>query len=532
MKKKIKKVIIILIVLAILAGACVGGVFAYKKYRDENLTAKVEYVSNLNWGYYGDEGTTVEGYITNDYSQDIYIQDKKVKEILVKEGDSVDVGTPLLVYDTTQEELQVDMKQLDLQKIDNDILLANRELERLKKVTPVPDDYFETQGDGTGEEGSEAPLPQVFVMESQKQLGDAYNYIDGSSNPYAGSGTPQDPYRFLCTPECYVTGSYLNMLVQKEQAAAFEIWSGNNKDFGSLLSCWIVDGSDMASVAEDSRWQVSTQEMVQEESFVEEEAPIEDEAEEDENDTVETVYTVSELKDAITEKENDLKSLDIEKRKEELSLQKLKKEVEKGTVTSTVKGVVKSIGDAENPALDGSPFLQVMGSSGIYIQGNIGELMLDQVQVGQTVSVSSWNNGGIYDASITEIKDYPSENGWYGGDGNSNVSYYQFTAYIENPEGLTSGDYVNVSLTGETTEMQSDALCIEKAYVREENGRSYVLKAGEDNRLVKQYVQTGKTVYGSAIEIKGGLSDSDRIAFPYGKTAKEGIRAVESDEIE
>ena len=62
-----------------------------------------------------------------------------------------------------------------------------------------------------------------------------------------------------------------------------------------------------------------------------------------------------------------------------------------------------------------------------------------------------------------------------------------------------------------------------------DSGKYYVLKVGEDDRLVKQYVQTGRTIYGSAIEIKGGLNESDRIAFPYGKTAKEGIRAVESE---
>ena len=51
-----------------------------------------------------------------------------------------------------------------------------------------------------------------------------------------------------------------------------------------------------------------------------------------------------------------------------------------------------------------------------------------------------------------------------------------------------------------------NSIFIEKAYVREENGRSYVLKADENNRLVKQYVETGKTLYGQAVEIKSGLS--------------------------
>ena len=65
--------------------------------------------------------------------------------------------------------------------------------------------------------------------------------------------------------------------------------------------------------------------------------------------------------------------------------------------------------------------------------------------------------------------------------------------------------------------------------MRDEDGKSYVLKAGEDGRLVKQYVQTGKILYGSSVEIKSGLSEQDRIAFPYGKTAKEGAKVVESE---
>ena len=529
MKKKIKKIIIFLIVVGILAGAGAGGVFAYQSYRRENLTAEVVYVSNLYWGFYEDGGVTSEGNITNDYAQNIYTEDKTVKEVLVKEGDTVDVGTPLLIYDTTQEEIQVEMKELEAQGIANKIILAQRELERLKKVTPVPDDQADnihTTVPGSGAAPS-TPMRDVVVMQVQQKVGDAYNYIDKSAKPYTGKGTPEEPYRFVCTPECYVTGTYLNKLVKNEQAAAFEIWSGNSKDMGNLQSCWTVDGSDMGAVEENTKWLVTTQEVMEEESYQEEEEIEEDEPEED---TVEEVYTVSELRHAIEEKEREIKDLDIDKRKSDLELKKQKKKVEEAQVVSAIKGVVKSVADVENPPADGSPFMEVQGSTGIYVQGNVSELMLDQVKVGQDITVSSWNSGQTYTATVSEISDYPSENnGWYGGDGNSNVSYYQFTAYIENPEGLKNGDYVNLSMTGEVSQEQSNKLYIDKAYVREEGGKYYVLKGGEDDRLVKQYVQTGRTIYGSAIEIKGGLNESDRIAFPYGKTAKEGIRAVESE---
>ena len=57
------------------------------------------------------------------------------------------------------------------------------------------------------------------------------------------------------------------------------------------------------------------------------------------------------------------------------------------------------------------------------------------------------------------------------------------------------------------------------------------MKADDDNRLVKQYIATGKIMYGYAIEIKGGLSMKDRICFPYGKEVKEGVRTKDSTEV-
>ena len=156
--------------------------------------------------------------------------------------------------------------------------------------------------------------------------------------------------------------------------------------------------------------------------------------------------------------------------------------------------------------------------------------MLDQIEVGQEISANSWNNGQMYSATIMEISEYPSENnGGNYGEGNPNVSYYSFTAYIEDASGLINGDYLELSITPATNQEESNALFIDKAYVREENGSYYVLKADAEDRLVKQYVQTGRTMYGSAIDIKSGLQETDRIAFPYGKTAKEGIKVVDAE---
>ena len=41
---------------------------------------------------------------------------------------------------------------------------------------------------------------------------------------------------------------------------------------------------------------------------------------------------------------------------------------------------------------------------------------------------------------------------------------------------------------------------------------------------MKQVVHTGRTFYGSLIEIKDGITTEDYVAFPYGKKVKEGAK--------
>ena len=108
------------------------------------------------------------------------------------------------------------------------------------------------------------------------------------------------------------------------------------------------------------------------------------------------------------------------------------------------------------------------------------------------------------------------------------MSFYPYIAYIADTDGLKNGEYVDLKMTAQQSDEEQDGIYLQRAYIREENGRSYVLIADENDRLKKQYVETGKVIYGEAVEIKSGLTKEDRIAFPYGKTAKEGYK-VEDD---
>ena len=47
----------------------------------------------------------------------------------------------------------------------------------------------------------------------------------------------------------------------------------------------------------------------------------------------------------------------------------------------------------------------------------------------------------------------------------------------------------------------------------------------DDNGILrKQYVTTGKIYYGEVIEVTGGLTMENNIAFPYGDGAIEGVK--------
>lgn len=536
--KGAKKYIVLLTVIFALVAAAAGGVYAYQKYQEENLQAEVLSVANLNMGWWGDPMSS-SGYVSDDYTQSIHLEDKTVAEIKVEEGAPVNAGDPLIVYDTTEIQIQIDMKKLELQGIKNDIILAERELERLKKIKPVSavtPVAPSTPSGGTTQ--NKKPVvtkePSVIMMKVPKKDGDAYNYIDETAKPYEGKGTAEKPYRFLCTQECYVMGSYLNWLVTNEQVAAFEIWSGNSVEEGTLLSCWTVNGMKQSMVGGSTKWLVGTQEEIEEGVTIEEETETESETESETQSTpsaseteYEEEYTAEELKREIAEKESEIKELTISRKIARLDLKGMQRSRKKNVVYANINGVVRTVGDPEDPPTDGSAFMEISGAAGMYIKGSISELMLEQIEVGQEISANSWNTGQVYTAVISEISEYPTDERSYG-EGNPNVSYYSFMAYIEDSEGLSNGDYLDVSITPAASGENMNALYIEKAYVRTENGRSYVMKAGEDNRLVKQYVETGRTIYGSSVEIKSGLSLEDRIAFPYGKTAKEGVKVTES----
>lgn len=505
-KKNRKKIIISVIIIAAVVVCAVVGIF----YQKNSRTAQVTPVSNLSDSYWGDEVYS-SGQIRNDQSQAVYLQQNDtVKEVFVEEGQEVEIGDQLLSIDTTASELNYNMQTLEVEKLKNKITIAQNELKKLKNTKPV----------SPASSQSEEP---VAAAAGPEKTGNAYNYVSESAVAYNAAdadGSAESPYRYLCTESAYVTGEMLIKLAEEGACAVFEVHDGNLVSGEPELS-WEVDGSMIPIPDAGTKWDIASRTQV-----TEEEIPVETISGVEETEG----YTRSELNEMISEKEQEIKELDLSKRKAELEVEKLKQGNSDGIVYATVKGTVKNIQDKDNLSTDGTPFLEVVGTEGLYVTGQLSELLLDEVEPGQTVQVMAWESGISCEAAITEISDYPaSEVSGYGA-GNQNVSYYPYTAFIEDTSGLKNGEYVDLTMTLGGDE-SGDTIYLAKAYVRTENGKSYVYKADENNRLVKQYVETGKTIYGYSVEIKSGLTMEDRIAFPYGKTAKEGIKAVDSDEM-
>ena len=87
-------------------------------------------------------------------------------------------------------------------------------------------------------------------------------------------------------------------------------------------------------------------------------------------------------------------------------------------------GTVKAVRDPDEAYNNSEAVVELSGGGGYYVTGTLSEMDLGSVQVGDSVSISSWMTGAACEGTIVSIDDYPTSNGNNWGDGNRNVSYY------------------------------------------------------------------------------------------------------------
>ena len=540
-----KKVIAIVIGIVVTLGVVGGAIFGYKSYSANTNEVEVQPVSYINWGYWGDTETSY-GMVTNDSAQEIYLTDSmKIQKVYVQQGDVVKVGDPLIAYDTSELQINIQRKKLDINTIENDIVQAAYKLNALKNSTPV-DKTPPQMDEDKYEELAGQDNVNNSITEKDAKDNRIYNYLTEDAVPFniasAPTGTQYDPYIYCVNKNAYAYGSFFNsirptatdadgiyvcvVVPLKDVAGKIVVdvagkpvadtsVTTNTKDFNGEFIPMEYDADKMWYVFSGAERNPSDLAGEYRDEFL---SGLEDWI-------APEGYTQNELIEEIAATEKRLKDLDISHRRQLLELESMQKTASDGVIYAEVAGEVKTLGDPNNPLQDGTAFLVVASNDGLYVSGTISELLLGDVTIGTVVTANSWESGMSFEATITEISDYPvTSNSW--GEGNPNVSYYAYTAYIEDSTALRNGEYVDLSISTNQSE-GSGGIYIDKAYVREENGRYYCMIADENGRLKKQYVVTGKTVYGSAIEVKSGITDEDMIAFPYGKNVVEGAKTVE-----
>ena len=598
MNKKIKAGILAAGVVVILAGGIGFGLSKMNKTKVD--VYQVGEIKQSMWG----ESNSLEGIITSSVSQKIQLQDNQiVEEVFVQEGQSVVEGTPLLSYDMTLVNIDLEMEKLNREQLKIKKKGLENTLEKLKKkevaktgtsletyeVLPLavwnseinleilpewkanvpenpqepeqPEEPQEPENPENPEQPENPENPQQPEVKAYERLyGDpeldtVFQEKGEKAVPYKGSGTEEDPYLYLCKENVLIQGAFLNQLAgftedgtERHPVHCILELRKENKKEGRLLAALYLNGEKIAEKVKADGWYktyLGTYDPIQEPQQPQNpevpgngENPSDpdpegigdlfddipgagDFMEEIPEDAIINTYTKEEQEKAIAETNHEIRTITLDIKESDRKVQAIEKQLNNQVVKSTIVGTVKKVGDKEKGQIDGEPFLEIESTEGIYVTGTVNEYMLEKIKEGQILTGFSYQSGMMFEAQVKEVSPYPASDNYYGYSNNSQVSYYPFTAYISNSQGLENQEWVNMELPAE--EISGDGIYLSREYIREKDGEDFVYKEDENHRLVKQPVKTGKLFYGM-IEIKEGITEEDYISFPYGKKVKEGAK--------
>ena len=404
-------------------------------------------------------------------------------------------------------------------------------------------------GDNADDDFSDSSDEQIDILDTDEDVNQDtsgltdgnpmfYQVLDGDSKPLSGKGTKKHPYVFLCSSAkgyVVVQGSFLNKM------AAFD--ANGNKEDGkkgywyqlefhqndtvedladrkkSCTGYYLVDGSLLEKMVPDYSEVEFT---LADASHYDHDS--DDDAGDDGGDQGDSGNASISREDAIKIQQNKVESLKLDIRESKLNIEKLEKKVKKEVIYSKLDGTVAKVGDPATTASDGSDFMTIKSKEGFYVKGTVSELMLDQIKEGTILNCSG--QSGDFEAEVVDVSEYPVSGDNYSGNGNPNVSYYSYTATIPDKSVKVSDDdyWLTITLQSDT---QSKGIVLDRAFVRSENGNSYVYK--DDNGVLKKQklIVGGNVNGGYSVLVTGGITRDDKIAFPYGDTVKEGAKTQE-----
>lgn len=594
MKKK-KALAIFIVSVLLVSGGGIGGAAYYKKQKNEKRVVNVVPVINMMGYEYGNE-MTIDGTVITGSKQNIMLEkDQVVEKVLVKKGDTVKVGTPLIAYDTTSLKLALQEKKNAVDAAEDDLRTAKKELEHLQSLHPAEDRQYDWIEDPEEIEAEELPeetafmtqpveVPVSTVISTEKtttseeipvetDLTDSVeptvptistepieptepvleeNVLYTLEDAVQGDGSLSQPYLFFCERDTVVKMDLLLLLQQNGSHAIFQVttdgyqWLVDGTTLPSSLTDWTV--SQGVTVGQDGTLSVDFRQVLygtfqiagnggddmlppdEDGDFDFDDGWFDDDIWGDDSESDDYMYTAQELTAMIQKQQSKIKTLEFSKKSADLDYQAALKKQDDGMERSLIDGVVTELHtDLTDKEAETKPYLVIQGSGGLQVQGTISEWNLPKLQIGTEINAMSYDTGDSFTVIVTEVDDVPVTDGNIPYNENPNNSMYSFRAKTDEQYDIAVENWLSLSFMEEST---SSHFYLPLQYVRQENGQYYVMKANDKNRLVKQMIQTGKIRYGSEIEIKSGLEETDRICFPYGKDVREGVRTKDTDEVQ
>lgn len=527
--------------------------------------------------YWGD---TRESYgpVSTDRIQTVFLSDTQtVNEVLVSEGDTVKKGDLLMTFDTTLSALAVEKKRLEVERAKLQLEDAETRLAEINNMRPMQ----EGSPDIPYDPGDDDRLVTAYdLFPSLSPYPRTYDY-DGSSAETAiicwmQPGTVVTNILLTAAAQRALELQQANIQYGQSQASDFpegeEIeeepsfpetypeysepeWSEpdgpepedptvptaptipNDPELPDILNDFYVvfkSTSDNYSRGDKTVWQgMHIYRAGGHYNFSFCDSVIEDysmkPAEEDDNDydfDYGSGMTAAQISKLRNEQQKKIKELQLKLKMTDAEYKIMVTELSDGNIYAETDGKVISVLSEDEAKMNQQPVLKVSGGGGFIVEGTLSELERDSVSIGQEVTIQDWQSGMSYTGSITAIRDFPSGQQGYYGEGNPNASRYPFVAFVDDSADLREGSYVSVQYSASDTE---NGLYVQKPFVRTEQGVSYVLVLGENGKLEKRIVTTGKSLWGSYIEVTSGMTVDDQLAFPYGKNVKPGAKAVPGD---
>lgn len=558
MSKKLKKGIIIAACAVGVCGAVWGGLTIARNAQRSDV--KVYSVNDFCMtDYWGDTSTT-SGMVTTDKIQKVFLSSSQtVNKVWVAEGDSVRKGDKLISYDSTLTQASVEQAKIDYDRQDESLTTAKNELEYLKKaknketlkqeldkltaeLDALKKKYDEDpahpyDGDAPVTEGAIKDYKKTMTVKGADGSDQTVNvlYYSWLSASRLNDSKVTEILTNLATLRADKDHPSVDTYVVLVQRYEDKVGGYVDNTVGLVITETYTAGDDTAFPAVPESRSVSFSVRSDLPEFEDTERKYDDAAIKKlqqkinlANMYLENSMEQKDLAKAIVDKAQEVKEKEVNLRLAKLSLDKKIKELGDGNVYAEFDGTVKAVRNADEAYNNSEAVIELSGGGGYYVTGTLSEMELGSVKVGDTVSISSWMTGAACEGTIVSIDDYPTTSGNSWGDGNRNVSYYPFKVFVEEDAGLQANDYVDIQYQKAGTQEQGSSLYLQSWFIRTDNGKSYVMARNEDGRLEQRWVQTGRDLWGSYTQIRGGLTTDDYVAFPYGRDVVEGARTVEA----